>query len=59
MNWLSGKKSYIVAIGIIAHAIVGYLNGTLDLNGAMLEVLNGLGLGALRMGVAKNGAAKP
>lgn len=61
MNVLSGYKTYIVAALL---AIVGIVEGLLgmDIPGVtvsddwMLVLLNALGLGALRAGVAKAGS---
>lgn len=47
---LAGKKTYLVAVAMIIHAVTGYLLGEtpqLDLQ----EVLTALGLAALRSGV--------
>ena len=58
MNWLVGKKTYFVAAGVVVHALVQFVQGNLDLNGGILEILNGLGLATLRAGVSKT-APKP
>lgn len=52
INILSGQKTYIAAVGIIAIGIGGFLTGDLTLIEAITQVLAGLGLGALRFGVA-------
>ena len=48
---LEGKKTYIVAVGIILVAVGGFLSGDLTLLQAVTQGLVGLGLGALRRGV--------
>lgn len=53
MDFLAGKKTYITAFGIIASAAVGFLTGGVDLLTSVTTVLQGLGLAALRAGVAK------
>lgn len=53
MNWLSGKKTYIVAICTIIYGVGLILNGQTD-QGVQV-ILGGLGLGGLRAGVAKSG----
>ena len=53
MDFLAGKKTYITAIGIIVSAAVGFLTGGVDLLTSVTTVLQGLGLAALRAGVAK------
>ena len=53
IEWLQGKKTYIVAFGVIVAAAVGFLTGELTLQAAINQVLAGLGLGALRAGVSK------
>ena len=49
---LNGKKTYLAAAGIILIAVGGFLNGDLTLIVAVTQVFAGLGLGALRYGVA-------
>jgi len=50
---LSGYKTYIIAIGIIATAVGAWFNGDLTLISAVDQALTGLGLAALRNGVGK------
>lgn len=50
---LQGKKTYIVALAIVAYAVFGVYTGQLSQDQAVTLVLNGLGLGALRAGVSK------
>ena len=50
---LAGKKTYLVAFGLIAYAVLGVVMGQMTLEQATQVVLNGLGLAALRSGVAK------
>lgn len=48
---LSGYKTYIVAATMVAYEVLGYvLNGTAP---NVTTLLNGLGLAALRAGIAK------
>ena len=49
--FLSGKKTYLIAAGILAYQFLGhYLYGTpLDLN----AILTALGLSTLRAGISK------
>lgn len=56
MSWLSGKRTYIVAALMV---LIGLVNGLTGEAGAWqgvvdnaLVILNGLGLGALRVGIA-------
>jgi hypothetical protein len=51
INWLKGKKTFIVAILLVVYALAGVVTGQLTLNNAILVVLNGLGLGFLRASV--------
>ena len=48
---LSGMKTYIIAAAMVAYQVIGYLLGGAvpDIN----MVLEGLGLAALRAGIAK------
>lgn len=49
----NGKKTYIVSLGVILAAVGGYLTGEMTLAETVTTALAGLGLGTLRMGVAK------
>lgn len=53
MEWLSGKKTYIVMIGVIVSAVVAFTTGEATLSEAIATALTGLGLGTLRAGVSK------
>jgi hypothetical protein len=58
MDFLDGKKTYSMGIGMILVSLGGYFKGTIDLYSASLGVINGLGFIFLRKGVAKvNGAS--
>lgn len=50
---LQGKKTYIVALALIAYAIFGVYTGQLSQDQAVQVVLNGLGLSALRASISK------
>ena len=53
MTWLEGKKTYLVALGMLVYAMLGwYLYGT-PIN--VQTILEALGLAALRAGVTKSG----
>ena len=52
-NWLDGKKTYIAAAAVVVAALAGFLGGDLTLGQAVANALEGLGLAALRSGVAK------
>jgi hypothetical protein len=53
IQWLSGKKTYIVAICTIVYGIGTIIAG--DTPGGAKIILAALGLGTLRAGVAKSG----
>lgn len=53
MNYLNGKKTYIVAAVIVVQAVGAFLTGDIALGEALNQALTGLGLGTLRAGVAK------
>lgn len=53
MQFFSGKKTYIVAVGIVLVSIGSFLSGDATLQEAFNHILEGLGLAALRAGVAK------
>jgi hypothetical protein len=48
MNWLEGKRTYIVAIGAVVAAAVGFATGEMTLADAINAALIGAGLGTLR-----------
>ena len=53
MKLLQGKKTYLIALAMVAYEVIGYLlgkNPTLDVK----AILEGLGLAALRAGVSKS-----
>ena len=51
MDRFIGKRTYIVAVGVVAIAVGGFLAGDLSLQEAINQGLVGLGLATLRMGV--------
>lgn len=52
INYLKGKKSYILAIGGIVYALLGYFTGHLDANSALNLVFGSMGLSTLRAGIS-------
>ena len=54
MEWMQGKKTYFVALGVIVASAVGFAAGDMSLQEAINSALVGLGLGTLRAGVAKS-----
>ena len=52
MNFLTNKKTHITAAGIVVAAVVAFLAGETTLIEAISQGLAGLGLSALRVGVA-------
>jgi hypothetical protein len=56
LDFLSGKKTYSVALGLCLMALGSYFHGDYTLLQAVEEALTGLGLATLRAGVAKVGA---
>jgi hypothetical protein len=58
LNWLQGKKTYIVAFAVVVQAAIGVYLGDYTTQTAITMVLSALGLGALRSGVTAE-AAKP
>lgn len=52
-DFLNGKKTYIVAFGVVIAAIVSWSTGEMTLADAITRGLEGLGLATLRAGVAK------
>lgn len=52
-----GKKTYLVAAGVVLTAAGAYLSGEATLSAAIVQALTGLGLATVRMGVADTKAA--
>ena len=50
-TWLQGKKTYLVVLIGILTAVVGYLNGALDLAGLVTAILASLGIAGLRSAI--------
>ena len=48
----NGRKTYLAALGIILVGVGGFLTGELTLIVAITQVFAGLGLAAVRLGVA-------
>jgi hypothetical protein len=45
---IKGRRTYAASFGIILAGVSGYLTGDLDVVAAVVVILNGFGLGALR-----------
>ena len=59
MNWLNGKKTYLVSGMMIATSILNLITGDLSLiefvsSPHLNTLLEGLGLGTLRAGVSRS-----
>lgn len=52
---LQGKKTYITAAAVVFTTLASYLSGDMSLSDAMIKILEGVGLGTLRAGIAKTG----
>ncbi len=62
LNFLSGKKTYLVALALIGQAVWPFIHGDITLGGVFAgdrwqTILEGLGLWTLRLGVKKSGPA--
>jgi len=53
LKLIDGKKGYSVALGIIATAVGMWFSGDYTLLEVSTMFLNGLGIGAIRHGIAK------
>ena len=49
---MSGYKTYIVALALLAYGLLGYALGDMPALDAIKAALEGAGLGALRAGIA-------
>ena len=52
LQFLQGKKTYIVAGATILYAVVGMWSGSLDQNSGMAMIFGALGFGAVRHGIS-------
>ncbi len=64
MEWLKGKKTYIVAALMVIVSLLNVLTGEMTLgeffnSGNVHALLEGIGFGALRAGVTKAVDARP
>ena len=53
MKWLSGKKTHMTGLGMVLVAAGMVLQGQMSIADALMPALNGMGLIALRLGIAK------
>jgi len=58
MQFLSGKKSYIVMIATYCFAIGGMVLGKISYNEGIMLILGASGLGSLRNGINKSEAGE-
>jgi hypothetical protein len=54
IQWLQGKKTYLLGLAALAYAIGGYFSGHLDAQTAMDIIWASLTSMALRAGISKN-----
>jgi len=52
LNFLQGKKTYIIVVATLCYAIGGVIAGYISLNECIALILGALGLAGLRAGVA-------
>jgi len=53
LQWLNGRKTYLIATAMIVYAILGYSLGEINEQQASLTVFNALGFVGLRHSVEK------
>ena len=53
MKFLEGKKTHLVALGIVISAVIAFLTGDVTLGEAVALALTGTGFSTLRAGVSK------
>lgn len=58
MEWLRGKKTYILAAAALMTVLGRYLHGDVDVGGAINETLVALGLITARVGTVKSKGAR-
>lgn len=52
-SFFQGKKTYLVTAAMVLYAAAMWWDGSMTADAAVQLILNGLGLGTLRAGVAK------
>lgn len=52
MKKLKGRRTYIVSAAIVLTGVAAFVSGEVTAQQALVQVLEGLGLATLRMGVA-------
>lgn len=58
MTFLTGKKTYFVAAGMVLYAVLGVAFGSFDWNHAADLIWQAAAIAGLRHGVSTTGAAK-
>jgi hypothetical protein len=53
VNFLSGKKTYLITLAAVVYAITGVISGNFTNDQAFEIVFAALGLGSLRAGISK------
>ena len=53
LTWLSGKKTYITVLCMLAYAVAGYFLGKETADESVKLVLEALAVAGLRAGIAK------
>jgi hypothetical protein len=53
MEWLKGKKTYIISGLMLTYALAGYLTGLLPVDEAIRIGLEALGFSTIRAGIKK------
>lgn len=54
MNWLKGKKTYLLALAAIITIATQYISGDIDASKAVVELLTALGLITARVGASSD-----
>ena len=55
IEWLKGKKSYVIAIGAVAYGLYMGFSGAMEWKEVLPYILGGGGLAAIRAALAKIG----
>jgi len=54
IDWLKGKKTYLIAIGTIIYAVSGAATGQIDVQTAIQMILAALGGMTMRAGISNS-----
>ena len=58
LQWLNGKKTYLVCIGAVITALIAYIEGNIEMSGLVTAIFGAIGAMSMRAGITKSGNHK-